>query len=63
MPDSMIVVMTRQSCSPRTKESIVASSWSSSMPVGLGEAHPGAKTPQALGRLVQRVDAVVEEEA
>ena len=59
----MIVVATRQSCSPpdegehrRLELELVH------LPVRLGEADAGAESAQQLGRLVQRVDPVVQEE-
>ena len=62
-PDSMIVVVTRQSASPRRKPSIVSSSVCSSIcPWASRKRAPGTSAAQALGRLRQRVDPVVEDE-
>ena len=62
-PDSMIVVATRQSASPRRNvEHRRLQLRPVHLAVRLGEAHAGAQRAQPLGDLVQRLDPVVEEE-
>ena len=63
MPDSMMLVQTSTSASPRRKLSIRSSSvLLVHLAVGDLEAHPRAQAAQALGGLVDRLDAVVQEE-
>ena len=63
MPDSMIVVATSTSASPRRNASIrCSSSLLVELAVGDLEAHARAQAAQALGGLVDRLDAVVQEE-
>ena len=63
MPDSMMLVATSTSASPRRNASIRASSvLLVDLAVGDLEAHARAQAAQALGRLVDRLDAVVDEE-
>jgi hypothetical protein len=62
MPDSMMLVATSTSASPRRKRIIrFSSSFSSSWPWATSKRIPGTAA-QALGRLVDRLDAVVDEE-
>ena len=63
MPDSMIDVHTSTSASPRRKSSITASSSPSSIcPWATAKRTPGHSAAQPLGRLLDRLDAVVQEE-
>ena len=63
MPDSMMLVATSTSASPRRNASIrSSSSLLVELAVGDLEAHARAQAAQALGRLVDRLDAVVDEE-
>ena len=63
MPDSMIVVHTSTSASPRRNASIRRSSvFSSICPCATSKRMPGTQPAQPLGRLVDRLDPVVEEE-
>ena len=62
-PDSTIVVQTSTSASPRRKPSIICSSAPSSIwPCATSHARVGHHRAHALGGLVDRLDAVVEEE-
>ena len=62
-PDSMIVVATRQSASPRRNTSIVSSSSRSSIrPCASANRTPGHSPRSALRDLGQRLDPIVEEE-
>ena len=63
MPDSMMLVATRTSASPRRNAIIRrSSSCSSSWPCATSKRIPGQSAAQALGGLVDRLDAVVQEE-
>ena len=63
MPDSMMLVETSTSASPRRKlQHALLELLLVHLPVGDGEAQRRAQRAQALGRLVDVVDAVVQEE-
>ncbi len=63
IPDSMMLVATSTSASPRRKRSIRgSSSVSSSCPWATSKRMPRAQPAQALGGLVDRLDPVVQEE-
>ena len=63
IPDSMMLVHTSTSASPRRNASIRCSSvLLVHLPVGDLEPHPRAQRAQPLGRLVDRLDPVVQEE-